>query len=57
MGKYNTAGQGLIDQLTKKTAILQTSIDGLKKEKQAAEQKNTEASTETQTYLAKHAKP
>ena len=57
MGKYNTAGQGLIDQLTKETAILQASIDSLKKEKQATEQKNAEASTKTQTYLAKHAKP
>ena len=57
MGKYNTAGQGLIDQLTKETAMLEAAIDGLKKEKQAAEQKSTEAITETQTYLAKHAKP
>jgi hypothetical protein len=37
--------------------MLEAAIDGLKKEKQAAEQKNTEAITETQTYLAKHAKP
>jgi len=57
MGKYNTAGQGLIDQLTKEAAVLQTAIEGLKKEKQVAEQKNTEASAEIRTYLENHAKP
>jgi predicted nucleic acid-binding Zn-ribbon protein len=57
MGKYNTAGQGLIDQLTKETATLTAAIDVLKKEKQAAEQKNAEAAAETSNYLKSYAKP